>query len=60
IIERRCCWWACGASNTVSTYNGIETYFCADDKCNGYGAEFTLTPPGRHEIEGSIGISFLY
>ncbi|CAF3887059.1 unnamed protein product, partial [Rotaria magnacalcarata] len=45
IIERRCCWWACGASNTVSTYNGIETYFCADDKCNGYGAEFTLTPP---------------
>ncbi|CAM2705009.1 unnamed protein product [Rotaria socialis] len=45
IIERRCCWWACGASNTVSTYNGIETYFCADDKCNGYGAESTLTPP---------------
>ncbi|CAF0885287.1 unnamed protein product [Adineta steineri] len=45
IIERRCCWWGCGPSNSVSTYNGIETYFCTGNKCNGYGAEYTLSPP---------------
>ncbi|CAF3841311.1 unnamed protein product [Rotaria sordida] len=45
IIERRCCWWACGSSNSVSNYNGLETYFCAADKCNGYGAESALSPP---------------
>ncbi|CAF0733852.1 unnamed protein product [Adineta ricciae] len=44
-IERRCCWWNCGPSNTVSTYNGIETYFCTGDKCNGYGAESALGVP---------------
>ena len=47
IIERRCCWWACGASNTVGMYNGMETYFCVGDECNGYGAESALSPPGR-------------
>ncbi|CAF4082736.1 unnamed protein product [Rotaria sp. Silwood2] len=45
IIERRCCWWACGSPNSVSSYNGLETYFCAADKCNGYGAESALSPP---------------
>jgi len=44
-IERRCCWWACGSPNTVTNYNGRETYFCATDKCNGPGAESILSPP---------------
>ncbi|CAF3657761.1 unnamed protein product [Rotaria sp. Silwood1] len=44
IIERRCCWWACGLSNSISTYNGIQTYFCSNDKCNGYGTENILPP----------------
>ena len=48
-IERRCCWWNCGPSNTVSTYNGIETYFCTGQKCNGYGAESALGAPGKNE-----------
>ena len=46
-IERRCCWWGCGASNTISTYNGMETYFCTGNKCNGYGSESGLSPPGN-------------
>jgi hypothetical protein len=46
-IERRCCWWACGASNSVSIYNGRETYFCTDDKCNGHGAESMLSNIGK-------------
>jgi len=46
-IERRCCWWGCGPSNSISTYNGLETYFCSSNKCNGYGAEFALSPPGN-------------
>ncbi|CAF5164450.1 unnamed protein product, partial [Rotaria sp. Silwood1] len=45
IIERRCCWWSCGSPNSVSNYNGLETYFCTADKCNGYGAESALSPP---------------
>ena len=48
-IERRCCWWNCGANNTVGTYEGVETYFCTGDKCNGYGVESVLSPPGNHK-----------
>ena len=47
IIERRCCWWACGASNTVSTHNGVPTYFCSSDRCNGVGAENALGGPSE-------------
>lgn len=45
--ERRCCWSNCGSSYSVSMYNGIQTYFCSYDKCNGYGAENILNPPGK-------------
>ncbi|CAF3380076.1 unnamed protein product [Rotaria socialis] len=45
MIERRCCWWACGPSNSVSSHNGIQTYFCSNNKCNGYGAENVLVRP---------------
>ncbi|CAF4737639.1 unnamed protein product, partial [Rotaria sp. Silwood2] len=45
IIERRCCWWGCGPSNSIGSHNGLETYFCAADKCNGLGTEFALSPP---------------
>ncbi|CAF4231837.1 unnamed protein product [Adineta steineri] len=44
-IERHCCWWGCGPSYSVSTYNGIQTYFCSANKCNGYGSENILDPP---------------
>ncbi|CAF0875207.1 unnamed protein product [Rotaria sordida] len=44
IIERRCCWWTCGPSNSIGSHNGLETYFCAADKCNGFGTEFALSP----------------
>lgn len=30
-------------------YNGVETYFCADDKCNGYGTESVLGPPSNND-----------
>ena len=50
-IERRCCWWACGPSNSVSTYNGIPTYFCSNNKCNGYGSENILGPPGKRILQ---------
>lgn len=46
-IERRCCWWACGPSNTVTDYNGNPTYFCSSDKCNGVGSENILPPPSN-------------
>ncbi|CAF3448203.1 unnamed protein product [Rotaria sp. Silwood1] len=49
ITERRCCWWSCGSPNSVSNYNGLETYFCTADKCNGYGAESALSPPGKSD-----------
>ncbi|CAF3753035.1 unnamed protein product [Rotaria magnacalcarata] len=44
-IERRCCWWTCGLSNSISSHNGIQTYFCSNNKCNGYGAENVLVRP---------------
>ena len=53
-IERRCCWWACGAPNTVTTYNGVETYFCTGDKCNGDGAESMLSPPSNNKPQSNI------
>ena len=46
-IERRCCWWACGAPNTVTDYNGNPTYFCTSDRCNGIGSENILPPPSN-------------
>lgn len=53
-IERRCCWWACGAPNTVTIYNGVETYFCVGDKCNGDGAESMLSPPSNKKLQSNI------
>jgi len=50
IIERRCCRLACGPSFTVGIYNGVQTYFCSYDKCNRYGAETILNPPGKRML----------
>ena len=47
IIERRCCWSACGPSNAVSSYNGVPTYFCSGDRCNGIGSENNLAGPSE-------------
>jgi len=47
IFERHCCSSSCGASFSVGKYNGIQTYFCSYDKCNKYGAETILSPPGK-------------
>ena len=30
-------------------YEGVETYFCTGDGCNGYGVEFALSPAGIDE-----------
>lgn len=57
-IERRCCWWACGAPNTVSTYNGVETYFCTGDKCNGDGVESMLSPPSKNQPSSNTVLIF--
>ena len=46
-FDRRCCWWACGWPNSISTYNGISTFFCATDGCNGNGAQNVFGPLGR-------------
>ena len=61
IIERRCCWWNCGPSNSVGIYEGVETYFCTGDGCNGYGVESALSPAGKGEqIKGVISSIFEY
>jgi hypothetical protein len=41
-VVRRCCTWGCGASNSVSQYEGRKTYFCSSNLCNGIGAENAL------------------
>ena len=58
IIERRCCWTNCGPSNSVKIYEGMETYFCTGDACNGYGVEFALSPPGM--VKSNHGNQIMY
>ncbi|CAF4480233.1 unnamed protein product, partial [Didymodactylos carnosus] len=44
-IDRHCCYWDCGTPGSVSQYNGRETYFCSNDRCNGIGTEGSLAAP---------------
>ncbi len=41
-IVRRCCQSGCGAFNSISQYEGRQTYFCSSNLCNGIGAENAL------------------
>ncbi len=38
-VVRRCCYSNCGPSNSVSKYEGRQTYFCSSNLCNGIGSE---------------------
>ena len=41
-IVRRCCYSNCGQSNTVTIYEGRQTYFCSANLCNLKGSENNL------------------
>lgn len=50
LVGRRCCWSDCGPAFTIRETNGIETYFCSGDLCNGPSADASFGLSGSMNI----------